>query len=187
MGLPKAPTNGRVPRLVRRRATTSTVEHDVGAGQPSEVFRPSETPLPLPVESHGTDTVLPSFDWPVATVAADGPDGGNIGRGWIGVVFVAVLVAAATALGVGVGVAASIRGHNTTTIKFSPSTSVFPHMNDVSAVLARPSLGGRDPGVRARLCIGPSERGDTVRTGQRDDPHAQWRDTDQRSRHSERN
>ncbi len=113
------------------------MEHDVGAGQPSEVFRPSETPLPLPVESHGTDTVLPSFDWPVATVAADGPDGGNIGRGWIGVVFVAVLVAAATALGVGVGVAASIRGHNTTTIKFSPSTSVFPHMNDVSAVLAR--------------------------------------------------
>ncbi len=50
---------------------------------------------------------------------------------------IAVLVGAAAGLGVGAGVAATIRAHSTIAIKFSPNTSVFRHMNDVQAVLAR--------------------------------------------------
>ncbi len=113
------------------------MEDDVAAGPPSEVFRPYETPLPEPVESPGTDPVLPSNDWPLSTTAAEGPGGGSTRRGWIGVVLLAVSVGAASALGAGVGLATMIRAHNTTTITFSPSTSVFRRMNDVNAVLAR--------------------------------------------------
>ncbi len=64
---------------------------------------------------------------------------------------IAALVGAATGMGVGVGVAAAIHAHDTTTIKFSPNTSVFRRMNNVQAVLARIL-----PSVVAIQAFGPS-------------------------------
>jgi putative serine protease PepD len=66
-------------------------------------------------------------------------------------VLIAALVGAAAGIGVGAGVAASIHAHDTTTIKFSPNTSVFRRMNNVQAVLARVL-----PSVVAIQAFGPS-------------------------------
>jgi putative serine protease PepD len=52
-------------------------------------------------------------------------------------VLIALFVGTAAGLGAGAEVAATIRAHNTTDVRFSPSTSVFHGMNDVQAVLTR--------------------------------------------------
>ncbi len=137
MGPAERPANGHAPRPACRRATTSTVEHDIGRGQPSDGFYPGETPPPAPLAGPARDPEFPSSGSPVDSDSTDGPQGGNTRRGWIGVVLIAALVGAATGLGVGAGLAATIRAHNTTAIKFSPNTSVFRRMNNVQSVLAR--------------------------------------------------
>ena len=134
-----------------RCATTSSVDHDVGKGPPSDDFCPGGSPPPAPLEdtepnvtaslidvsAPPVEVTAPSVEPPVVGVSPDGPNGGERRRGWIGVVLVAVLVGAATSLGVGAGVAATIRAHNSATVEFSPNTSVFGRMTDVQAVLAR--------------------------------------------------
>ncbi|MGD0982694.1 MAG: trypsin-like peptidase domain-containing protein [Acidimicrobiales bacterium] len=79
------------------------------------------------------------------------PAGGGTRRGWIAVVLVALVVGTAAGLGAGAGVAATVRAANTTTVNFSPDTSVFHGMDDVQAVLARVL-----PSVVAIQAFGPS-------------------------------
>ncbi len=80
-----------------------------------------------------------------------GHDTGSPLRRWLAVALVAFLVGGGAAIAAGYGIAAAIHAHDTTTVRFSPNTSVFRRMRDVSFVLARVL-----PSVVSIEAVGPS-------------------------------
>lgn len=113
------------------------MERDATEGRSTDDVWRAET-VRDPAQSDRLDAdESPFAAWSSANASTGAPNGRDTRRGWIWVVLIAVLVGGAAGLGTGLGVATTIRAHNTTIVKFSPNTSVFRHMNDVQAVLAR--------------------------------------------------
>jgi S1-C subfamily serine protease len=113
------------------------VERDEGEMQSPKGAWPGGTPLEVPATGPVSPPTGPFTSEPLTLENKARHDGGRWLRGWIAVVLIAAVVGAGTAVGVGFAVVAAIHAQDTTTVRFSPNTSVFPRMGDVKSVLAR--------------------------------------------------
>ena len=103
---------------------------------PEEV-RPGEAGLKPAAPDALARPENPSPAWPISSESSGEPERPQRRGDWVKVVLLAGLVAAAAGLGTGFAVSGVIRGHNTTTVTFSPETSAFARMDNVKSVLDR--------------------------------------------------
>ncbi len=136
-----------------------TMEKDAGTGVPSRAAQAGGAGSGFGGLNQGAEQQSPYESRAIDSETTPPSKGKDAWRGWIAVVLVAVLVATAAGLGAGAAVAKAIRDRDTSIVEFSPNASVFEHMRNVKAVLARilPSvvtIEALGPGCRSGALTG---------------------------------
>jgi S1-C subfamily serine protease len=134
------------------------VHRDEGENQSEEGLSATNSPFGRPDTPPRPSGKQAAVRGSIGPLPAEEAHGTRSLRAWVVVVVLSALVGAGAAVGAGLGIVAAIHAADTTTVRFSPSRSVFEHMGDVKNVLA-----GVLPSVVTIQALGPScEHGATI-------------------------